>query len=381
MIKRIRRHLGIKFFISYFVVILIGILVLIMATKYTVPGAFDRHMAAMIEVIGPSASELEFDLYNNFQNAVNESLIFSAGAAFISAVIVSLFVSRQVVAPIRRIMLASQRIANGHYSERVQIPGSLDKGEMDELAQLSLSFNQMTLELEQSETLRKQLIGDIAHELRTPLATIKGSMEGLMDGVLPAGEDTYHQVYQEAERLQRLVDDLQDLNRVEAGAIQLNPEKNNVRELIELTQKRLLRQFDEKGVSLKLNIPDDLPEVSVDTHRIGQVFINLVGNSLQYTPPGGVVTITAEEQNNQILIIISDTGIGLSAENLSHIFTRFYRVDKSRSRAGGGSGIGLTIAKHLVESHGGKIWAESPGLGKGSTFKVILPLSLPTLHL
>ena len=202
-----------------------------------------------------------------------------------------------------------------------------------------------------------------------------------MDGVLPAVEDTYHQVYQEVERLQRLVDDLQDLNRVEAGLIQLTLEKNNVRELIELTQKRLLRQFDEKGVSLKLNIPDDLPEVSVDTHRIGQVFINLVGNSLQYTPPGGVVTITAEEQNNQILVIISDTGIGLSAENLSHIFTRFYRVDKSRSRAGGGSGIGLTIAKHLVESHGGKIWAESPGLGKGSTFKVLLPLSLPTLHL
>jgi len=381
MIKRIRRHLGIKFFISYFIVILIGIVVLITAKEFTMPGAFDRHMTEMTEVMGPSASELENDLYINFNKAVNESLIFSAAAAFLSAVIVSVFVSRQVVAPIRRIMVASRRIANGHYSERVQIPGSLDKGELDELAQLSLSFNQMTLELEQSETLRKQLIGDIAHELRTPLATIKGSMEGLLDGVLPAGEDTYHQVYQEAERLQRLVDDLQDLNRVEAGAIQLTIEKNNLRELIELTHKRLFRQFDEKGVSLELNIPDDLPKVSVDGHRIGQVFINLVGNSLQYTPPGGVVTISAEEQNNHILVIISDTGIGISAENLSHIFTRFYRVDKSRSRAGGGSGIGLTIAKHLIESHGGKIWAESPGLGKGSTFKVLLPLSLPTLQL
>lgn len=375
MIKIIRRHLGYKFFISYFVVILIGIIVLLTATEFTMPGAFDRHMAEMIEVMGPLTSELENDLYNNFNKAVNESLIFSAAAAFISAVIVSLFVSKQVVAPIRRIMVASQHIADGHYSERVQIPGSLDIEEMDELAQLSLSFNQMTLELEKAETLRKQLIGDIAHELRTPLATIKGSMEGLMDGVLPAGQDTYHQVYQEAERLQRLVDDLQDLNRVESGAIQLNLEKYPVKELVEITKRRLLRQFDDKGVLLELDIPDDLPKVSVDVDRIGQVFINLIGNSLQYTPTGGVVTVMAKEKKDQILVTISDTGIGISSENLSNIFTRFYRVDKSRSRAGGGSGIGLTIAKHLVESHGGKIWAESPGLGKGSTIRVLLPIS------
>lgn len=375
MIKIIRRHLGYKFFISYFVVILIGIIVLLTAIEFTMPGAFDRHMAEMIEVMGPLTSELENDLYNNFNKAVNESLIFSAAAAFISAVIVSLFVSKQVVAPIRRIMVASQHIADGHYSERVQIPGSLDIEEMDELAQLSLSFNQMTLELEKAETLRKQLIGDIAHELRTPLATIKGSMEGLMDGVLPAGQDTYHQVYQEAERLQRLVEDLQDLNRVESGAIQLNLEKYPVKELVEITQRRLLRQFDDKGVLLELDIPDDLPKVSVDVDRIGQVFINLIGNSLQYTPTGGVVTVMAKEKKDQILVTISDSGIGISPENLSNIFTRFYRVDKSRSRAGGGSGIGLTIAKHLVESHGGKIWAESPGLGKGSTIRVLLPIS------
>jgi histidine kinase len=375
MIKIIRRHLGYKFFISYFVVILIGIIVLIAATTFTMPGAFDRHMAEMAAVMGPSSSNLENDLYSNFNKAVNESLIFSAAAAFISAVIVSLFVSRQVVAPVRRIMVASQYIADGHYSERVQIPGSQDIEEMDELAQLSLSFNQMTLELENAETLRKQLIGDIAHELRTPLATIKGSMEGLMDGVLPAREDTYHQVYQETERLQRLVDDLQELNRVESGAIQLNLEKYHVKELVEITQRRLLRQFADKGVNLVLDIPDDLPEVSVDPDRIGQVLINLIGNSLQYTPSGGIVTVAAAGKKDQILVAISDTGIGISPQDLSNIFTRFYRVDKSRSRAGGGSGIGLTIAKHLVESHGGEIWAESPGLGKGSTIKVLLPVS------
>lgn len=373
MLKIFRRHLATKFFISYLIVILIGIVVLITATEFIVPSAFDRHMAEMTALMGPSASELENNLFTNFNNAVNESLLFSALAAFIAAVIVSLFISRQVVAPVRRIMVASQHIAEGHYSERVQIPGNPDKEDMDELAQLSQSFNQMTLALEKAETLRKQLIGDIAHELRTPLSIIKGSMEGLIDGVLPAGKDTYFQVHQEAERLQRLVDDLQDLNRVESGAIRLTRESTSIKGLIENTAKRLSRQFEEKGVSLGLDIPDGIPQVSVDTDRIGQVFINLIGNSLQFTPTGGSVLISGEEQNSQILIKISDTGIGLSADNISKIFTRFYRVDKSRSRAGGGSGIGLTIAKHLVESHGGKIGAESEGLGKGSTFWVLLP--------
>ena len=373
MLKIIRRHLGTKFFISYLVVILVGIVVIISATEFTIPGAFDRHMAEMAAVMGSEASELEDDLYINFKSAVNESLIFSGIAAFVAALIVSLFVSRQVVAPVQRIMIASQHIAAGHYNERVQIPGDLEKDEMDELAQLALSFNQMTLELEKAEKLRKQLIGDIAHELRTPLSTIKGSMEGLMDGVLHPGDQTYHQVYQEAERLQRLVDDLQDLNRVEAGAVHLILERQSVNELVKKTQNLLGRQFEEKGVSFEIDLPDLLPDVLVDTDRMEQVLINLVGNSLQYTPSGGAVAISAEEQNNHVLIVITDTGLGLSPENLSLVFTRFFRVDKSRSRAGGGSGIGLTIAKHLVESHHGELWAESPGEGKGSTFKILLP--------
>jgi histidine kinase len=375
MIKKIRRRLGYKFFISYVLVILIGIVVLITATEYIVPGAFDRHMAAMTEMMGPSASRMEVDLYNNFQNAVNEALVFSAIAAFISAVIVSFFVSNQVVAPIRQIMVASQHIAEGHYHERVQIPGSLNKDEMDELAQLSLSFNQMTLKLEHAEDLRKQLIGDIAHELRTPLTTIKGSMEGLIDGVLPSEKDTFYQVYKEVDRLQRLVDDLQDLNRVESGALELNLEPISINQIAETTRSRLFRQFEEKGVQLEIDIPEDLPRVMLDEDRFEQVFLNLVGNGLQFTPSGGHVNILAQEQQNSVFISIADSGIGIDSEHLPHIFTRFYRVDKSRSRVGGGTGIGLTIAKHLVESHGGNIWAESPGVGKGSTFTISLPVA------
>jgi histidine kinase len=375
MIKRIQSHLGYKFFISYLLIILIGIVVLITATESIVPDVFNRHMSSMAEMMGSSTSSMESDLYDNFQNAVNESLVLAASAAFVSAVLLSILISHQVVAPIRRIMIASQHIADGHYHERVHIPGSLNQDEMDELAQLSLSFNRMTLKLEQAEDLRKQLIGDVAHELRTPLTTIKGSMEGLIDGVLPSEKDTFHQAYKEADRLQRLVNDLQDLNRVEAGAIQLNLEPIQVNTLIDVTQSRLKRQFEEKDVSLEIKIPDSLPQVMVDEDRFGQVLLNLVGNALQFTPSGGNVKVTAQEKKDEVIISVADTGVGIANEHLPHIFTRFYRVDKSRSRVGGGTGIGLTIAKHLVESHGGNVWAESPGVGKGSTFNISLPIA------
>ncbi len=375
MFNKLRRSLGIKFFISYFVVICMGILVLISASQFTVPSAFERHMTEMTEVMGERAADLEADLYINFQNAFRETLIFSAAAAFLSAVLASIFVTRQVVAPIRRIQRASQHIAEGHYDERVQVPDNLPRSELDELEQLALSFNQMTFRLEQAEALRKQLIGDIAHELRTPLSTIKGSLEGLIDGVLPAERDTYHQIYQEAERLQLLVDDLQDLNRVESGAFQLNLAPIDPGEVVNLTMNRLARQFEEKGVALINHLPHSLPTVNADQDRLGQVFTNLIGNALQYTPEGGEVRVAATRKGNRIRIQITDNGIGISSDDLPHIFTRFYRVDKSRSRVGGGSGIGLTIAKHLVESQGGTIWASSPGLEQGSTFTVELPLA------
>lgn len=367
-------NLSVKFFISYLLVIIIGIVVLISAAEFTVPGAFERHIAEMVNVMGPEAKQMEDDLFNNFRNAVNESLIFSAVAASIAAVIVSIFVSRQVIAPIRRIMLASQRIADGKYDERVQIPeGPIGRG-LDELGQMSVSFNQMADKLEKAEDLRQQLIGDIAHELRTPLSTIKGFMEGLMDDVLPAGDETFLQVHQEAERLQRLVGDLQDLNRVEAGVIDLDLQKSAVGHLLKSTVKRLERQFDEKGVAIQMEIEEDLPRILVDPDRIGQVLLNIVGNSLQYSSAGGEVIAKASRQDQQILITITDTGIGIAPDDLPRIFTRFFRVDKSRSRAGGGSGIGLTISKHLVEAHSGSITAESGGLGKGSTFTISLPI-------
>jgi len=232
----------------------------------------------------------------------------------------------------------------------------------------------MAEKLAQTENMRRQLIGDVTHELRTPLTTIKGSIEGLIDGVLPPGAGTFQQIYREADRLTLLVDDLQELSRVEAGAYSPN-QPVHMADLVAVTVARLGRQFEEKGVVLEIEIPPELPRVLADEDRLGQVLLNLLGNALQYTPSEGRVWITAAQRGAEIEIAIRDTGIGIPLEHLENLFTRFYRVDKSRSRAGGGSGIGLTIAKHLVEAHGGRIWTESDGTGKGSTFSFTLPLA------
>lgn len=373
----IRRHLGIKLFLSYLIVILVGVVVLASTAELLVPTAFDRHLAIMSNMMsnmmGNSTPGLDQSLFTNFRAAVTEALGFAAIAASFMAVIASIFISRQVVSPLQEMTSASQRIADGSYDERVRVSGNIPKKEQDELGQLALSFNQMAAKLEQTEAMRRQLIGDVTHELRTPLTTIKGYMEGLIDGVLPSNEETYTHIYREADRLQLLVNDLQELSRVEAGAYELHRQQTSVKDLIDTALARLNRQFEEKEVALTTHIPNELPSVSVDVDRIEQVLLNLLGNALQYTPPGGSVDISAVQQREEIQIRISDTGIGIPPEHLHNIFTRFYRVDKSRSRSGGGSGIGLTIAKHLVEAHSGRIWVESQGAGKGSTFIFSIP--------
>lgn len=371
LFAKLKTRLGWKLMASYLIVILVGVVTLVVAVEAAIPTAFNRHLLGMQQMIGSvhGMEEMSSDLFTNFRAAVTESLLVSTTTALVSAIIVSLFVSRRVVTPIRQMMEASQRIAAGRYQERVEVVGT------DELGQLAHSFNQMAATLEQTETMRRDLIANVAHELRTPLASIKGYMEGMIDGVLPAEPDTYQQIYHEADRLQRLVNDLQELSRVEAGAFELKRRPLAVAELVQQTAARLRPQFEEKGVSLTLDIPSDLSIVQADKDRLDQVLLNLVGNALQYTPAGGTVTVTAKTQTSAgLLISIHDTGVGISPEHLPHLFNRFYRVDKSRSRAGGGSGIGLTIAKHLIEAHGGHLWAESAGEGQGSTFSVSLPL-------
>jgi histidine kinase len=240
----VRRRLALKLFLSYFIVILIGVIVLATAAELAVPRSFERHMSAMGSemsgMMGDSTSDMDLnaDLFSNFRLAVNEALIFATVASFFAAVLVSIFVSRRIVSPIREMKGASQHISLGNYQERVQVPGSLNPDEMDELAELGVSFNQMAEKLEQTESIRRQLIGDVAHEMRTPLSTIKGSIEGLLDGVLSAEPANYQQIQREVDRLQRLVFDLQELSRVEAKAFELNLNPVPMKQIVETVPPR-----------------------------------------------------------------------------------------------------------------------------------------------
>ena len=376
MIDYFRRHLGAKLLLSYLAIIFVGVTVLFLTSQSILPTSFNRHMAGMGGMMqgmmggqGFGGNGSMSQLYADFRASFNEALMYAAFAATVVAIILSLYLSRSVVAPLSAMSLATQRIAEGRYDERVQVPGE------DELAQLARHFNQMAEKLNQVEAMRRRLIGDVSHELRTPLTAIKGSMEGLMDGVLPATQETYQQIHAEADRLNRLVDDLQELSRVEARAYELDLRPLGISSVLRTVTKRLSPQFESKRISLDVNVASNLPDVLADEDRITQILTNLTGNALQYTPEGGTITIDAHQRDREIQIAVHDTGIGIPAEHLANIFDRFYRVDKSRSRrAGGGSGIGLTIARALVEAQGGRIWAESSGEGQGSTFTFTLPI-------
>jgi len=374
MLKKLRRHLAAKLLISYLIVILVGIAVQAIATEIVIPSAFQRHMAGMQGMMGMMGGTEGLDMFGGFRAGVNEALVVAAGAALLAALVVSIWMSRKVVAPIQAITQASLRIADGHFDQRVGGSES-DQEYADELAQLAHVFNQMAERLEHTELMRSQLLGDVSHELRTPLTAIKGSMEALIDGVLPAEAATFEQIEQEADRLQRLVNDLQELSRVEAGAYVLDRQPISVEALVQTAIQRIERQFQQKNILLSSQLLPSLPPIQGDQDRLLQVLLNLLNNACQYTPSGGEVCVQADLQGDEVVISIKDNGIGIPAEHIRQLFTRFYRVDKSRSRqAGGGSGIGLTIAKHLIEAHGGRIWVESAGLGQGSTFAITLPI-------
>ena len=366
LITYLRRNLSAKLFLSYLIVILVGVIVLAGAVQVQTPAALQRHIEQMEAHIGSDPALAE-DLRVNFIAAINEITTTAMIVSLVVAIAVSLFTSRRIVQPIRAMMRASREIAAGRFDRRVLVPGE------DELGELAHSFNQMAEALETTEQRRLDLIADVAHELRTPLTNIRTMLDALTDGVLPADARTYGTMSKEVRRLQRLVHDLQELSRAEAGQMPLHPEPTPPEVLISGVVDRLALQFHDKGVALHVAIPPDLPEVLADPPRITQVLVNILGNALQYTPAGGEVWVTARRQGDDVQFIIRDTGRGIPPEDLPHIFERFYRVDKSRARASGGSGIGLTISRHIVEAHRGRIWAESRGTG--SSFGFSLPIA------
>ena len=269
--------------------------------------------------------------------------------------------------PMEQIFNAIDSIAEGNLSVRVP------ENKSDMFSELVNRFNKMVDELERAEQQRRNLTADIAHELRTPLHIIQGNLEAMLDGVLPTSPQEIATIRDEAALLTRLVADLRLLSLAESGQLKLERVRTNIAELTTHAVEPFHLQAQSSQVELKLELASNLPQVEVDTDRITQVIRNLLSNALRHTPEGGQVTISCERDTpHQVVITVSDTGEGISPADLPFVFDRFYRADKSRSRISGGSGIGLTIVKQLVEAHGGTVWVENQP-PRGTTFGFTLP--------
>lgn len=357
-----------KLLITYLAVVAVSMGLIIVITRQLTINSYSQHMNSMQEsgMGSMMSSVMTTSLNQAIRDALNSSLIWAGSIAIIVAVLLSLVISRRITQPIHEMAAISGRIAEGDYSQRV------DAKSHDEIGRLGESFNGMAESLAEAQRLRRELMANIAHELRTPLTSISGYMEGLTDGVVPADKETYELVHREAQRLSRLVDDLQRLSRAESGMEKLDIINLPVPSILERVSRRLDPQFREKNVELKTAVKNGLPGLLVDEDKLDQILTNLLDNALRYTDSGGQVTLSASGDDMAVNIEIKDNGIGIQPEDLSHIFERFYRADKSRSRERGGTGIGLTIVKRYVEALGGKIRVES-NPGEGTSFKLTLP--------
>jgi two-component system OmpR family sensor kinase/two-component system sensor histidine kinase BaeS len=268
---------------------------------------------------------------------------------------------RRMAAPIGEVMEAADRVAGGDYSARVQVRGS------GEVARLTHAFNQMTARLQANEAQRRALLADVAHELRTPLSVIRGNVEGMLDGVYPADGAHLGPVLEETAVMARLLDDLQTLSTAEAGVLRLHRERVDPFALAQDTAAALRPRADRAGVSLDVGATDPVPETDLDQVRIGEVLANLLTNAIRHTPPGGAVRVLLSPAQAGVAFAVSDTGPGIDARDLPHVFDRFVKSADS-----GGAGLGLAIARSLVEAHGGRITAESAP-GAGTTMRFVLP--------
>lgn len=303
-----------------------------------------------------------------FLTRVHTALWIAALSATAVALIVGGLLFRSIVAPLRRLTTASQAIAEGDLSARAPVQGR------DEVAQLADAFNRMAGRLARAQEARRNQTADVAHELRTPLAVLQGALEAMLDGVYPTDRENLLAALAQVRTLARLVEDLRLLALADAGQLRLHMAPLNLgaflREIVEA--HRL--QAQKREVNLALEMPSPFPLVKADRDRLAQVMGNLLGNALRYVPEGGSITVRVMSQGREVIVSVADDGPGVSPENLPHLFERFWRGDRTRRRATGGSGLGLTIARSLVEAHGGRIWAQSVE-GQGSTFTFALPVS------
>jgi len=358
--------LATRLFFSHLVVMIVGVFTLVIISKLSSPRFFVLHLQ-QLEKRGYRLFNVRTELVDGFEGAWRRSTIWSVIVGGTAAGGLSFWVSRRIMQGLTEMEKVTQEFATGRLNAR------LPMSDIPELNRLGTSFNRMAASLEGVETRRRELIGDMTHELRTPLTVVRGYLEELADGSIEPSPEIYLRLVRETKRLERLVNDLQELSKAEAGYLPINIQPVNIRPLLESLVTKFTDQLLEDGPVLQLESPPQLPLVLADIDRTEQVLVNLVGNAVRYTSQGKI-TIRAWVDDSKLWIAVIDTGMGIAPEDLPHIFERFWRADKSRDRHSGGTGIGLTISRRLVELQGGYMEVESE-LGQGSTFRFCLPLS------
>ncbi|MEO1147286.1 MAG: HAMP domain-containing sensor histidine kinase [Cyanobacteria bacterium J06638_22] len=357
-----------RLFFSHLIVTLLGAITFITISKVFSP----RYFVIFLEgIAGPNialSGPLRRDLVQAFQAAWNRGAYWSVIVGTSTAGVLSYLVSRRVVKPLIQMEDITKNFAAGDWQER------MPSQEILELDQLAHSFNRMAAELQNVEQRRRDLVTDLTHELRTPLTIVEGYLEGLSDSTIAPSPELYQLLVRETLRMRRLVNDLQELSKIEAGYLPIDTKPTALHPILSSVVQRFADQvFDKEQLTIILDVEPDLPLVAVDALRIEQVLVNLVGNALRYTNQGSI-TVKAWQVGDRVWTAVSDTGIGIAPEDLPHIFERFWRSDRSRARHSGGTGIGLAISHRLVELQQGTMEVESE-LGKGSSFRFSLPLA------
>ena len=362
-----------RLFLSHLLVMMVAVSSLVIIGKLSSPRFFVLHLQ-QLEGRGVTLRYARTYLVKGFETAWNRSTFWAVIAGGTAAGGLSYWVSKRIVQPLTQIEQITQKFAAGHLDER------LPPSEIPEINQLTTSFNRMAVSLEDVEHRRRELVSDLTHELRTPLTVIRGYLEELAEARLEPTTAIYQQLARESRRLERLINDLQELSKAEAGYLPIHLQAVNLRSLLESLIQKFSDQLLEDGPVLRLECPEQLPNVLADPDRVEQVLVNLIGNALSYTKTGSI-TVRAWTESEGLTsrlprewIAVTDTGIGIAAQDLPHVFERFWRAEKSRNQHTGGTGIGLAISQRLVELQGGQIEVQSQ-LGVGSTFRFSLPLA------
>lgn len=361
--SRARSRFAVRLLVAQALVLVAGALTTWLVASLVGPTIFTNHLQeAGDDHTAEEASHLE----QAFASALLVSISLALLASVVAALAVTWYFSRRVHRSIEAVARAASQIATGNYGARVTDPGL-----GAEFTTLALGYNRLAERLEATEKTRRSMLADLAHEMRTPLATIDAHLEAVEDGIRPLDRKTLGVVRGSTGRLRRLAEDMSALSRAEEG-LHVSPAPVDAAALAATAAEAVRDRFTAAGVHLGTDIAD-AGRVRVDADRMGQVLGNLLDNALRHTPEGGTVTLTCRRVEDWVEYRVADTGDGVAAEHLPHLFDRFYRVDTSRDRRRGGSGIGLAIAKALVEAHGGGISVTSAGVGRGTTFAVRLP--------